>query len=188
MAESIDWLLVMTNLASGAWTWAEAEAYTGMPRAAIEAAIHAARTGGSPWGPRHADLAVRVITRYGLRSGAALLSWPALLAVLAILAAISGGAYMYSNWGKPSAEPVAPGPAMTRPRPTTRPTAEPAPPAETAATNCCNCCEWEVEGEPRCVEGAYKIGCESNERYPGKFFPNGRCVGEPSGGAAARCR
>ena len=48
--------------------------------------------------------------------GATVLSWPAILALLAVLGAIGGGAYMYTNWGKPSVDPVRAGSAMTKAR------------------------------------------------------------------------
>ena len=49
----------------------------------------------------------------GGRATFSILSGPGIAALFAILAAISGGVYMYQNWGKPSVEPVQPGPAMT---------------------------------------------------------------------------
>jgi hypothetical protein len=59
--------------------------------------------------------ALRNVLIHGSRAGASLLSWPAVLAAFAVLAAISGGTYLYSNWGKPSSAPVQPGPRMDQP-------------------------------------------------------------------------
>lgn len=56
----------------------------------------------------------RVALRGGGRAGFTLLSWPAVIATILIIGAISGGVYMYHNWGKPSQEPIAAGPAMNR--------------------------------------------------------------------------
>jgi hypothetical protein len=152
MAEPIiDWLLVLTNLSSGAWTMKQAVDYTGMPAAAIEAHIRVARFGGKPWTPRHADLAGRVVRRLGTRAGVTLLSWPAALALIAVLAAISGGAYMYVNWGKPSSEPVAPGPAMNRG------TAQQAPPADAPTGN--SPVPMPVDGNPQ------QLTPEQKDRY-----------------------
>lgn len=53
--------------------------------------------------------------RGGGRAAFTLLSWPAMLSLLAILAAISAGTYMYTNWGKPSVPPVLPGSRMGLP-------------------------------------------------------------------------
>lgn len=66
MDPRVDWLMVFTKLASGVWTMEQAAAYTGMSVAALEAQILAARTLGG----RLADLAVRIITRYGLGAAA----------------------------------------------------------------------------------------------------------------------
>lgn len=53
--------------------------------------------------------------RGGGRAAFTLLSWPAMLSLLAILAAIGVGAYMYTNWGRPSSMPVQPGARMNQP-------------------------------------------------------------------------
>ncbi|HQR08841.1 MAG TPA: hypothetical protein PLN21_18615 [Gemmatales bacterium] len=43
---------------------------------------------------------------------AAWFTWPAILAGVAIVGAVTGGGYIYTNWGKPSVEPVKARPAM----------------------------------------------------------------------------
>lgn len=53
--------------------------------------------------------------RGGGRAAFTLLSWPALLTLIAILGAIGAGSYMYTNWGKPSVPPVLPGARMGLP-------------------------------------------------------------------------
>jgi hypothetical protein len=67
---------------------------------------------------------VRDVLRHGAgraAGGFSLLSWPALATLTLILLASGGGVYLYRNWGKPSTEPVQPGPAMTRQRPVSAP-------------------------------------------------------------------
>ena len=44
-------------------------------------------------------------------------TWPFIIAGVAIVGAVAGGGYMYTNWGKPSVEPVQAGPATLRDRP-----------------------------------------------------------------------
>ncbi|MEN9327977.1 MAG: hypothetical protein RI947_785 [Candidatus Parcubacteria bacterium] len=59
-----------------------------------------------------------VIIRGGGRAAFTLLSWPAILALIAVLVAISGGAYLYTNWGKPSVMSILPGWRMGLPKAT----------------------------------------------------------------------
>ena len=66
MTPQVDWLLVFTNLASGVWTMEQAAAYAGVSVAHLEGQILAARQLGG----RMADLAVRIIARYGLGAAA----------------------------------------------------------------------------------------------------------------------
>lgn len=115
MTPEVDWLLVFTNLASGAWTWEQATAATGLSKTIIEAQIFAARTAGRV-NPRLADLAVRIIARHGLTAaaetgGATLilgLSTVAWALLGAGIVALGVGGYIYSR----GETPINPGPTM----------------------------------------------------------------------------
>jgi hypothetical protein len=61
-----DWLLVFTNLASGAWTFEQAAEKTGLSVAIIQAQVLAARKLQG----RMFELAGRIITRYGMSTAA----------------------------------------------------------------------------------------------------------------------
>ena len=52
----------------------------------------------------------------GAAAAGTAIGWPAILAGIAILGAVAGGGYIYTQWGKPSVDPVMAGPAMTAPR------------------------------------------------------------------------